>query len=172
MTRRNRPFDPSDRGGPLEGRELRIPRPPRRFWIGAALFGLALLIFFFASPVVWLFTELQWYDSLGLKDVFTTRLTLQVALFAGSFALAFIYLVANVIVALRLRAGPSLRAVGIRRSSIRSATGGAALGAAALIALVLAGGAGTQWPSPGLFPHAQPTGIIDPVLGPGISVLP
>src|SRR6266851_3755777 len=104
MTSRYRPFDPFDRGGPLEGRELRIPRPPRRFWIG-------------------------------------------VALFAGSLALAFLYLVANVVISLRLRAGPSLRAVGIRRSSIRSATGGAALGGAALIALVLSGGAGTQWQS-------------------------
>src|SRR5712692_10084008 len=169
MTRRYRPFDPFDRGGPLEGRELRIPRPPRRFWIGAALFGLALLIFFFASPVVWLLTELQWYDSLGFKDVFTTRLTLQVALFAGSLALAFIYLAANVVVALRLRAGPSLRAVGIRRSSIRSATGGAALGGAALIALVLSGGAGTQWQSLALFQHAKATGITDPVLGQDIS---
>jgi len=169
MTRRYRPFDPFDRGGPLEGRELRIPRPPRRFWIGAALFGLALLIFFFASPVVWLVTELQWYDSLGFKDVFTTRLTLQVALFAGSLALAFIYLAANVVVALRLRAGPSLRAVGIRRSSIRSATGGAALGGAALIALVLSGGAGTQWQSLALFQHAKATGITDPVLGQDIS---
>src|SRR5467141_3534394 len=170
MTRRYRPFDPFERGGPFEGaREIRVPRPPRRFWIGAGLFGLAILIFFFASPIVWLLTELQWYDSLGFKDVFTTRLSLQVALFIGSFALAFIYLAANVVVALRLRAGPSLRAVGIRRSSIRSATGGGALGGAALIALVLSGGAGTQWQSLALFQHAKATGITDPVLGQDIS---
>src|SRR6266568_1684628 len=136
MTRRYRPFDPFERGGPLEGREIRFPRPPRRFWFGAALFGLAVLIFFFASPIVWFFTEMQWYDALGFKDVFTTRLSMQVALFVASFALALIYLAANVVVALRLRAGPRLRAVGIKRSCIRSGVGGAALGASVLVALV------------------------------------
>src|SRR5467141_758770 len=123
MTRRYRPFDPFERGGPLEAREIRFPRPPRRFWIGVGLFGLALLIFLFASPIIWFFTELQWFDSLGFKDVFTTRLFLQTALFIGSFLLAFLYLAANVVIALRVRSGPSLRAVGIRRSSIRSPIG-------------------------------------------------
>ena len=83
MTRRFRPFDPFDRGGPLQGgREIRIPRPPRRFWFGVGLFGIAFLVFVLASPIVWLITELQWYDALGFKDVFTTRLWLQTALFA------------------------------------------------------------------------------------------
>src|SRR5260370_3073844 len=169
MTRRYRPFDPFERGGPFEAREIRIPRPPRRFWVGLGLFGLALLIFFIASPIVWFFTELQWYDSLGFKDVFTTRFSLQVALLTGGFALAFIYLVVNVIIALRVRAGPSLRSVGIRRSSIRGATAGAALGGAALVALVLSGGAGTQWQNLAMFQHARPTGITDPVLGQDVS---
>ncbi len=169
MTRRYRPFDPFERGGPFDAREIRIPRPPRRFWIGAGLFALAVLIFIFASPIVWFFTELQWYDSLGFKDVFTTRVFLQASLFIGSFALAFAYLVVNVVVALRFRSGPSLRAVGIKRSSIRSAYGGAALGAAALVALVLSGGAGTQWQSLALFQHATPTGVTDPVLGQDVS---
>jgi hypothetical protein len=130
MTRRYRPFDPFERGGPLDAREIRFPRPPRRFWIAVGLFGLALLIFLFASPIIWFITELQWFDSLGFKDVFTTRLFLQTALFIGSFLLAFFYLVANVVLALRVRSGPSLRAVGIRRSSIRSPTGGGARGGA------------------------------------------
>ncbi|TAN31497.1 UPF0182 family protein [bacterium] len=170
MTRRYRPFDPFERGGPFEGgREIRIPRPPRRFWFGAALFGLAFLIFVFASPIVWFFTEQQWYGALGYRDVFTTRLVLQAALFLGSFALAFIYLVANVLIALRVRSGPGLRAVGIRRSSVRSATGVVGLVGGALIALVLSGGAGTQWQSLALFQHASPTGIADPVLGQDVA---
>src|SRR5438128_168683 len=169
MTRRYRPFDPFERGGPFEPRESRCPRPPRRFWIGAGLLGLAVLIFLFASPIVWFFTEIQWYDALGFKDVFTTRVFMQTALFIGSFLLALIYLIANVIIALRVRAGPSLRAVGIARSSFRSASGGAALGAAALVALVLSGGAGTQWQSLALFQHAKPTGITERVLGQDVS---
>ncbi|MFI5282748.1 MAG: UPF0182 family protein [Candidatus Dormibacterales bacterium] len=170
MTRRYRPFDPFERGGPFDAaREIKIPRPPRRFWVGAGLFGIALLIFIFASPVVWFFTELQWFDGLGLKDVFTTRVELQVALFAGSLAISFIYLSANVLVALRVRSGPGLRAVGIRRSSIRSAPGLIALIGAAVVALLLSGGAGTQWMSLALFQHSSPTGVTDPVLGQDIS---
>ena len=63
--------------------------------------------------------------------------------------------VVNVIIALRLRSGPSLRAVGIRRSSIRGAAAGTALGGAALVALVLSGGAGTQWQNLAMFQHAR-----------------
>jgi uncharacterized membrane protein (UPF0182 family) len=169
MTRRYRPFDPFERGGPFEAREIQFPRPPRRFWVGAAFFGLAVVILFIASPIVWFFTEMQWYDALGFREVFTTRLSMQVGLVVGSFVLSLVYVAANVIIALRLRAGPSLRAVGIRRSSLRSGIGGAALGASVLIALVLSGGAGTQWQSLALFEHAKATGITDPVLGQDIS---
>jgi uncharacterized membrane protein (UPF0182 family) len=170
MTRRYRPFDPFERGGPFEaGREIRIPRPPRRFWIGAGLFGLAFLIFILASPIVWFFTESQWYDALGYRSVFTTRLLLETLLFVGSFAVALVYLIANVLIALRVRSGPGLRAVGIRRSSLRSATGGIGLGGAALIALILSGGAQAQWQSLALFQHASPSGVTEPVLGQDIS---
>src|SRR6185437_8498703 len=169
MTRRYRPFDPFERGGPFEPREIRIPRPPRRFWFGVGLFALALLVFLFASPVVWFVTELQWYQALGFGDVFTTRFTLQALLIIGSLIVGFLYLAANVLVALRNRTGPSLRAVGIRRASVRSPAGFATLGAALLVAVVLAGGAGTQWQSLSLFMHATPTGTVDPVLGQDVS---
>jgi uncharacterized protein len=170
MTRRYRPFDPFERGGPFEaGREIRIPRPPRRFWFGVGLFGIAFLIFILASPIVWFFTEMQWYNALGLGSVFTTRLLLESLLFAGSLAVAFIYLAANVLVALRIRSGPGLRAVGIQRSSIRSPVAVIGLIGAGLIALILSGGAGTQWMTLALFQHASNTGITDPVLGQDVS---
>lgn len=170
MTRRYRPFDPFERGGPFEaGREIRIPRPPRRFWFAVALFVLAVLIFILASPIVWFFTELQWYSALGYGDVFTTRLSLQTVLVVGSLVLSFLYLAANVIVALRLRSGPGLRAVGIRRSNLRSGIAVVGLIGSALIALILSGGAGTQWTTLALFEHATPTGVTDPVLGQDIS---
>jgi uncharacterized protein len=170
MSRRYRPFDPFERGGPFEGaREIRIPRPPRRFWFGAGLFLLAVLVFMFASPIVWFFTERQWYAALGYLDVFTTRLLLQTVLFVGSFTIAFLYLAANVVVALHIRSGPGLRAVGIRRDIVRSPTGGIALAAAALVALILSGGAGAQWQTLALFQHASPTGITDQVLHQDVS---
>jgi uncharacterized membrane protein (UPF0182 family) len=170
MTRRYRPFDPFERGGPFEGgREIRLPTPPRRFWVGIGLFGIAFLIFFFSSPIVWFITERQWYDALGFKDVFTTKLSLQAVLVVGSFVVSFAYLAINVLFALRIRSGPALRAVGIRRPNIRSAPGIIGLLGAGLIALVLSGGAGTQWSTLALYQHAAPTGITEPVLGQDIS---
>jgi uncharacterized protein len=169
MSRPYRPFDPFERGGPFEARELRMPRPPRRFWFGAALFGLAVIVFVFASPIVWFITEREWYGGLGYQDVFTTRIALEAILFIGSFALAFFYLAANVVVALRVRSGPGLRAVGIRRAIVRSPVGGIAFAAAFLVALILSGGAGSQWFSLGLYAHASPTGTVDPVLGQDVS---
>src|SRR5438034_143267 len=169
MTRRYRPFDPFERGPFEPPRELRVPRPPRRFWIGVGLFGVASLIFIFASPIVSLITELQWYNALGFKDIYTTRLVLQTVLFVGSLAITFAYLCANALIALRARSGPGLRAVGIKRPILRSPTGIVALIASAIIALILSGGAGTQWQVLALFQHASPTGVTDPVLGQDIS---
>ena len=170
MSRRYRPFDPFERGGAFEGaREIRFPRPPRRFWIGASLFALAFLIFIFASPIVWFVTERQWFSALGYLDVFATQWSLQFFLFASSFVIAFVYLAANVVIALRIRSGPGLRAVGIQRAVVRTPIGRIALVAAALVALVLSGGAGSQWQTLALFQHASPTGITEKVLGQDIS---
>ena len=171
MSRRYRPFDPFEReGGPFGARsEVRIPQIPRRFWGGVAFFALAVLVFIAASPIVSFFTELQWYDALGLRDVYTTRLVLEWSLALGSFVLAFAYLTVNVLIALRVRAGPGLRAVGIQRSVLRSTAGWLSLGAAAAIAAILAAGAGSQWQALALIQHATPTGTTDPVLGQDIS---
>ena len=168
MSQRFRPFD-FERGPFNQQRDIRLPRPPRRFWVAAGFFGLAILVLILGSPIVWFITELQWYDSLGLRDVFTTRLLLQAYLFSGSFVVAFIYITANVLIALRVRAGPALRAVGIQRAYVRSATGVIALIGAALIAVVLSGGAGTQWQNLALFQHSTNTGVTESVLGMDVS---
>ena len=76
-----------------------------------------------ASPIVSFITELQWYDALGYGDVYTTRVGLQAVVTIGSFVLAFIWLVINVVIALRVRTGAALRAVGIRRSALRTTAG-------------------------------------------------
>ncbi len=146
-----------------------MPQVPRRFWGGVALFMLAILVFVLASPIVSFITELQWYDSLGYRDVYTTRVGLQAIITIGSFLLAFAWLGINVLIALRARAGTALRAVGIRRSVLRSTAGWVGLGSAAVIALILSGGAYTQWQTLALFLHATPTGTTEPVLGQDIS---
>ena len=170
MSRRYRPFDPFERGNPFErGQPFTMPRFPRRFWGGVSLFLLAILVVIVANPIVAFVTDVEWYDSLGLRDVYLTRWGLQWALFLGSFLLAFAYLAVNVAIALRLRSGAALRAVGIRRSVLRTTAGWVTLGASAVIALILSGGVTSQWQSLALFLHSSPTGTTDPVLGQDIS---
>src|SRR5438094_8304106 len=136
MTRRYRPFDPFERGPFEPPRELRVPRPPRRFWIGVGLFGVASLIFIFASPIVSLITELQWYNALGFKDIYTTRLVLQTVLFVGSLAITFAYFFANALIALRARSGPGLRAVVIKLPILSSTPGSVALISSCVLVLI------------------------------------
>jgi len=171
MSRRYRPFDPFDRGpGQFDPRrEIRLPQVPRRFWAGVAIFALAVLIFIATSPIVSFITELQWYDALGFRDVYTTRLGLEWSLALGSLLLAFAYLGVSVYIALRVRAGPGLRAVGIQRSVLRSTAGWVTLGAAGVISIILAAGASAQWSALALYLHATPTGTTDPVLNQDIS---
>ena len=170
MSRRYRPFDPFERGGPFEpGREIRLPQIPRRFWGGVALFALAVLVFIAASPIVSFITELQWYNALGFQDVYTTRLTLEWSLAIGATVLAFLYLAVNVAVALRIRSGGALRAVGIERPTLRGPAGWISLGIAALVSLILGAGAFSQWQQLALFMHSSPVGTTDPVLGQDVS---
>ena len=169
MSRRYRPFDPFERGGPFEpggpGREFRLPRIPRRFWATVALFALAVLVFVATSPIVAFITELQWYDALGFKDVYQTRVWLEWSLTLASFVVAFLFLAVNAAIALRIRSGGALRAVGIRRSALRTTAGTVSLIGAFLVALILSAGAFSQWQAWALFLHSTPTGTTDPVLG-------
>jgi uncharacterized protein len=170
VSRRYRPFDPFEHGGPFErGQPLRMPRFTRRFWSGIALFGLALLVVIASNPIVSFITDVEWYDALGLRSVYLTRWGLQWELFLGSFFIALAYLAVNVVIALRVRSGGALRAVGIRSPVLRTPAGWISISAAAIIALILSGGAASQWSEFVLFLHSSPTGVTEPVLGQDIA---
>lgn len=168
MGRQYRPFDPFGERNPFERpiQDIHIPPPPRRFWVGLAFFGLAILVFFLVGPLVGFITEIQWFDALDLRSIYLTRWGLEAELFGGSLLVAFTFVALNVLVASRLRSGPSLRAVGIRgRGALRSLPTLGGLGGALLIALILSAGAGGQWQTLALFLHYSPAGVSDPVFG-------
>src|SRR5256885_7779372 len=117
MSRRYRPFDPFERGGPFEpGREIRLPRVPQRFWAALALFVLAVLVFIATSPIIGFITEVEWYDALGLRNVYTTRLWLERSITLLSFLVAFAYLAVNAILAPRVPTRVALPALRLRPS--------------------------------------------------------
>ncbi|HEX6347832.1 MAG TPA: UPF0182 family protein, partial [Candidatus Dormibacteraeota bacterium] len=168
MGRRYTPFDPFERS-PFNVQDFTIPRPPRRFWIGVGFFGLALLVVILANPLIGFWTETQWYQALGLQDVYLSRVRYQAWLFTGSLLIAFLFAAGNVLVAVRSRSGGPLRAVGIRRATVRSGVGLAGLGAGALIALILSAGVGRQWQDLVLFLNYSDSGVREPLFGLDIS---
>ena len=168
MGRRYTPFDPFERS-PFNVQDFTIPRPPRRFWIGVGFFGLAVLVILLANPLIYFWTETQWYQALGLQSVYLARVQYQAWLFAGSLLVAFLVAAGNVLIALRTRTGGPLRAVGIRRATLRSGVGLAGLGAAALIALILSAGVGRQWQDLVLFLHYSDSGVREPLFGLDVS---
>src|SRR5579872_504203 len=100
---RRYPWDPpGGRGEPpfdFERYDFRIPRPPRRVWIGLGLVAAAILVVILASPLVTFYTDLAWYRALHLDSVYLTRLRLQWELFVGSLVVSFVFLYANARVA-------------------------------------------------------------------------
>ncbi|MDQ6771716.1 MAG: UPF0182 family protein [Candidatus Dormibacteraeota bacterium] len=157
------PFDPFE-GRPFEGLgEIRLPRPPRRVWIGLAFIAAAVVIVFVTAPIVGLITENQWFGALGLGPVYRTRVLLQFWLFIVGLVLGLGLSLLNGFIGLRLRSGASLRALGVRRATLRSRAGYVTIAVAALIALIQAGAIGSAWPNLALFLHPQGTGTVEPL---------
>ncbi|MCB9139284.1 MAG: UPF0182 family protein [Caldilineaceae bacterium] len=73
---------------------------PRRWlwWL------IPLLIFFSFNRILSFFTDLVWYDSLGLAAVFRTRIFAALTLFAGGAILFWLFLAVNVWLAQRIEA--------------------------------------------------------------------
>jgi uncharacterized protein len=169
---RRYPWDPPGGGDrppfDFERYDFRIPRPPRRVWIGLGLVGAAILVLIVASPLVTFYTDLAWYRALGLDSVYLTRLRLQWELFAGSLVLSFAYLYVNGRVATGSTAPRALRAVGVGGPGARLQRIVAGI-AAAVLAFFFSIGAGASWQTLALYLGATNTGTRDPVFHQDIS---
>jgi uncharacterized membrane protein (UPF0182 family) len=163
------PFDPFDQP-PFGGfREVQLPRPPRRFWIGLGFIGAALLVVLLAEPIVGLLTEIQWYDALGIKNVYLTRVSLELLVFFGSLVISLLLGLLNVAVTLRIRSGSALRALGVRRRTLWSGPGAVGVGAVALVSLILSGSMVSRWQDLALYLHPSATGVKEPVYNLDVS---
>lgn len=165
------PFEPFGPRGPSFENvgEIRIPRPPRRFWIGLGFIAAAILLLIVAAPVVHTITDYQWFSALGFGGAYGTRLLLQWELFLISFVAALAFSLGNVMIALRSRSGTVLRAVGIRRRTLRTGPGLVGLAVCALLALSLALSMRGNWGDLILFQHRVDTGIRDPIFNVDVS---
>ena len=156
--RRYPPFD-----GDIEMGDFHLPAPPRGFWVGVVGVLILLFLLFVAGPSLTIYTDLKWFQALGLGDVFTTRLGFELGLFFGSLLAAFVFLTVNVVIALRLREASVLRTIGIHRRFIRTIPGYVGLGVALLLSVAFSAGAASQWQQLVLFLNGGSTGITEPV---------
>jgi len=148
---------------------IRLPTPPRSTWFVLGAIGLLVAILAIAGPAITIGAALLWFKALGMQEVYTIRLGLQLWLFFGSLVIAFAYVAVNVLVALRFRASSVLRTMGIRRRYLRSAAGLVGIAAAFVIALIVSAGAVSLWQQLLLYLDGAPTGKTEPVFGMDVS---
>ena len=140
---------------------------PSRRWIVIAVAVAAILIgLSVVGGVVTLITDLAWYEALGRRDVLTTRLWAQVALFGVGFAGLAVPSLVSIWVARRIAPRVPVQRLGWLDLPDASRIITLAL---AVVALLFALGSGAawagNWESILLFVNGSEWGIEDPTLG-------
>ena len=140
--------------------------PWRRWLVIGGGFLLVFIILGLLGGAVTLLTDVMWYDALGRRDVLTTRLWAQVALFAiGFFAMLALALLSTWL-ARRIAPQAPVRKLG--GVELPDASRAIAIGVT-VVALVLALGSGAAWSGNWetvlLFLNGGTWGVEDPTLG-------
>jgi uncharacterized protein len=144
-------------GGPIDMRGL------RRWVVLAGIVLLALFLFGFLGTIVNLLTDLMWYDALGRRDVLTTRLWSQVALFVVGLAAFAVPALASIWLARRIAPQvPIHRIGGFEVPDASRAVTWALVGVTAIMALVSAGAWSGSWDTILLFVNGGGFGVTDP----------
>ncbi|MHB8621338.1 MAG: UPF0182 family protein, partial [Chloroflexota bacterium] len=151
-------------------------RPPINLntpsWAGKVFgFGLAVVILIVLLNIAdGIYTDLQWFQSLGLASVYITRVTAQIYTFLAFAAIITVFLAANVWLARHFRKSAPVTVVGAPTpelpENVLRVVWVLAVGAQALIMAVVAGG---FWSSLLRFANATPFGKTDALLHRDIS---
>ncbi|MEE9277470.1 MAG: UPF0182 family protein [Dehalococcoidia bacterium] len=171
------PPPPVFREGSEGGGEGQPPPPPyevarqegrgeRRWWprLLALLVGL-LVLFILANIGVGLYVDRLWFDEVGYRGVFNTRIGTQVWLFFAGFGIAFVFLLGNMAFAWRTPVEasaepaspfPELSLPAVRRVA---AIGGVVI--ALFLGIIFGAIASGQWDQILQLIHAEPFGLED-----------
>ncbi len=140
--------------------------PWRRYLVIGGAFVLLLVVLGLLGGVVNLITDVMWYDELGRRDVLTTRLWSQVALFGIGFAAMLVPVLVSVWLAQRIAPQAPVRQLGGIEMPDASRFIRIAL---AVVAVLLALGSGAAWSGAWetvlLFQNGGDWGRVDPTLG-------
>lgn len=149
------------------------PRGARRFV--PVIAGIAALIALYVVLDIGksIYAELLWFDTVGYRSVYVTRLTTRVWLFFAGAGLFLAIFLINVVIARRLApatddpdfdVGPEFREVmqRLRAPATQRLVMAGIVVAAALIAIAFASSAASEWDKILLFRHSQSFGVQDP----------
>ncbi|HYR94009.1 MAG TPA: UPF0182 family protein, partial [Methylomirabilota bacterium] len=149
----------------LGGRQPRTPRPPGRRGIAVTiLIVLVLLIPLIVGPFIGFFTDLLWFRSLGLEDVYLRRYTAGFWAFIAFTLIFFVLAVPNLYLALRPQVPRVV--VDVQRPRASAFAGTLRWMWLLLIPAFFFGLAGSaQWDPLLRWLNAVPFGVTDPVFG-------
>ncbi|TDB38148.1 MAG: UPF0182 family protein [Actinobacteria bacterium] len=144
------------------------------------LIGVIVLLFAISGGVATFYTDALWYSDLGQSGVFWTRITSSWVTGVAFFALFFVILYANVLIARRMAPKVVLRAtdeVGFRfemalqqvRDVLEKVSGVALVAISAVAALISGAAMASQWSVFRLAMVAVPFGEKDPQFGRDLS---
>jgi uncharacterized membrane protein (UPF0182 family) len=146
-------------------RQSRQANPRRFLW-----FVIPVLLLLFFGRIIAFYTDWVWFGSLGMTQVFATRLWAGLALFAAGAGLFWLFLAANVWLVQRLEpfgAGNSpveeaAAALGLRVPQL-------VLSAGAVLALFIGLTTAAAWEQVLVYLNQEPFGLIDPLFNRDIS---
>jgi len=176
MSRRPTPISDFDPDARMQARTRGAGRPPTPaagrsggFPGGCAgLIGLVVLLFLLGPVLLEMSVDWQWFGSLGLQNVFGTRIGAAVGTFAVGFVIAAAFLALNWLIARRVAVPRDLFA----GQQLSISTGALRLGIAAGIAvaaLLLGFAAGGEWSTILTYFNHTAFGSADPVFGQDIA---
>jgi uncharacterized membrane protein (UPF0182 family) len=188
--REGRPFEPRDRreprnvtpidegrrsgrrggggngGGPVFRPVAGGDVPWRRYVVIGGGLVLLLIVLALLGGAVGLITDVMWYDALGRRDVLTTRLFAQIALFAIGFVAMLVPVLVSTWLARRIAPQAPVRQLGGLEMPDASRAIGIALVAVAVVLSLGSGAAWSgMWETVLLFANGGDWGLTDPTLG-------
>lgn len=142
-----------------------LPPPDRPSGLNRSLIiiVIALLLIFSLGSIATFYTDWLWFDQLGYRDMFTTRLIIRWSVFAVTFLIAAAILVGNWLLARRnaLRESTPFDSQILRFPGIRWLI----IIAGLLLAILFASSAAAQWENILLYINAESFGRADPIFG-------
>lgn len=169
--------DRDDDGGRPPRRTVTPSSRPRGVNRMMLLVFLVLLLFFSLGSIADFYTDYLWFGALGFRDLFLKRLGVRVAAFVAAFLVAAAFLAGNWLFArnraLRSTSGGTVAGGTVIGGTVNGANEALAhprartliLVAAAVMAILFALAASSQWEELLLYLNAEPFGVVDPVFG-------